>query len=62
MFTLTCAVRIATAMVVEKKIEKTFRTIEEARNEAESISSAVAYRVFDKTGFRVYSKKIEKRS
>ena len=55
MFTLTCAVRMATAMVVEKKIEK-------ARNEAESISSAVAYRVFDKTGFRVYSKKIEKRS
>ena len=37
-----------------------YRFIEDARIDAESIKDVIAVRVFDKSGLRVYSKRIEK--
>jgi hypothetical protein len=61
MFSLICALRVAPDKVIEHRVKREFRSIEEARATAESEKLAIAYRVFDKTGFRVYTKKLAER-
>lgn len=61
MFSLICALRIAPNRVIEHQVKQEFRSIEEARANAEENKLAIAYRVFDKTGFRVYTKKLAER-
>lgn len=60
MYTLFCAVRAVNG-VEERKVGNDFRYIEDARKVAEGVKDVVAYRIFDKAGIRIYSKKIEKR-
>ena len=59
MFSLFYAVRNS-GRVFERTMVNKFVTIEDARREAERIAQEVQnmthYRVFDKTGFRVYTK------
>lgn len=60
MFSITYAVRITTEKAIEVALNRKFRTLEEAKEEAESNKMAIAYRIFDGSGYRVYSEKVEK--
>ena len=60
MFSITYAIRVTAEKVVECNINRKFRTLEEAKEEAKTNCMAVAYRIFDKNGYRVYSEKVEK--
>lgn len=61
MFSITYAVRITAEKVIECKLNRKFRTLEDAKREAKSNQMAVAYRIFE-NGFRVFSEKVEKNS
>lgn len=58
MYALYCAVRVVNG-VEERKVGNDYRYIEDARKVAESVKDVVAYRVFDKAGIRIYSKRVE---
>lgn len=60
MFKITYAIRITAEKVVECQLNHKFRTLEDAKREAKSNQMAVAYRIFDSNGFRVFSEKVEK--
>lgn len=62
MFSITYAIRITAEKAIEVALNRKFRTLEEAKEEAKSNQMAVAYRIFDSNGFRVFSEKVEKNS
>ena len=62
MYSIICAIRLTAEKIVECELEKRFRSIEEARAEIVLNDLIVAYRIFDKTGYRIYSEKVEKNS
>ena len=62
MFSITYAIRMTAEKVVECQLNRKFRTLEDAKREAKSNQMAVAYRIFDNNGFRVFSEKVEKNS
>jgi hypothetical protein len=43
--------------VQERIIGNSYRSIEEARTVGEAIKEAIAYRIYDKCGLRVYTKR-----
>lgn len=57
MFSISYAIRITAEKVIECHLNRKFRTLEDAKREAEANCIATAYRIFDKNGVRVYSKK-----
>lgn len=59
MFSMICAIRFS-GRVVEYTMNQTYPTIEEAKKDAETNLMIIAYRIFDKSGYRVYSQKISK--
>ena len=59
MFTMIYAVRMGNE-IKEVKAKKSYRFIEDARVDAESIKDIVAMRVFDKSGLRVIPRKWRK--
>lgn len=58
MYVLCCAVRAVNG-VEERKVGGNYRYIEDARKVAESVKDVIAYRIFDETGIRIYSKRVE---
>lgn len=60
MFSITYAIRVTAEKVIECNINRKFRTLEEAKEEAKTNQMAIAYRIFDKNGYRVYSEMVEK--
>lgn len=57
MFSMICAIRFS-GRVIEYTMNQTYSTIEEAKKDAETNLMIIAYRIFDKSGYRVYSQKI----
>ena len=58
MFSITYAIRITTERVIECQLNKKFCSFDDAKREAESNQIAIAYRIFDVNGYRIFSKKI----
>ena len=59
MYSMIYEVRVGDEVKAVKTAVK-YRFIEDARIDAESVKNVIAVRVFDKSGLRVYSKRIEK--
>lgn len=59
MYSMIYEVRVGDEVKAMKTTAK-YRFIEDARVDAESVKNVIAVRVFDKSGLRVYSKRIEK--
>ena len=57
MFTITYEIRVSVEKVAECPLNRAFLTLEDAKREAEANLMAIAYRIFDKNGYRVFSKK-----
>ena len=57
MYSVSISVRWSEDRVVECPVSRLYATIEEARKDADSNLLAIAYRIFDKNGYRVFSKK-----
>lgn len=57
MFTIIYEIRISTEKVVECPLTRAFLTLEDAKREAEANLMAIAYRIFDASGYRIFSKK-----
>lgn len=62
MFSITYAIRMTAEKVIECQLNRKFHTLEDAKREAEANQLAIAYRIFDKNGYRVFSEKVEKNS
>lgn len=60
MFSITYAIRVASDKVIEHHLKKKFRTLEEAKEMANKNRLAIAYRIFDGNGYRVFSKRVER--
>ncbi len=60
MFSMIYEIRVGAEVRAVRTALK-YRFVMEAVEEAEAIVNIVSVRVFDKTGFRVYSKRLEKR-
>ena len=57
MFTVIYEIRISEDKVVECPLNRFFPTFEDAKREAETNLIAIAYRIFDTDGYRIFSKK-----
>ena len=57
MFTIIYEIRISEDRVVECPLNRSFPTLEDAKREAEANLIAIAYRIFDADGYRIFSKK-----
>ena len=57
MFTIIYEIRISTEKVIECPLTNAFLTLEDAKREAEANLMAIAYRIFDASGYRIFSKK-----
>ena len=62
MFSITYEIRISNEKTIEVPLNRKFYTLEEAKEEAKSNILAIGYRIFDCTGFRVFSERFEKNS
>ena len=60
MFSITYAIRVASDKVIEHHLKKKYRTLEEAKEIANKNRLAIAYRIFDDSGYRVFSKRVER--
>ena len=57
MFTIIYEIRVSADKVVECPLNRSFLTLEDAKREAETNLMAIAYRIFDANGYRIFSKK-----
>jgi hypothetical protein len=62
MFSITYEIRISNEKTIEVPLNRRFYTLGEAKKEAKSNILAIGYRIFDHTGFRVFSERFEKNS
>ena len=60
MFSIIYAIRVTAEKVIECNINRKFRTLEEAKEEVKANQMVIAYRIFDKNGYRVYSEMVKK--